>query len=135
MSDQRGKTMKAHRPYDLRRSAVTLLALILIGTAVSCTTPARVESQVRIEMKGTTQLGIMTITGRIERGPEDSLEVVTDWDAKNRASHRIIGDFSTFLQDKVGDIIMVDCIVLTTYSTWRKDIVIVSVHPFPSPTR
>lgn len=117
---------------NITRIGSLLLLIMFLGMAISCTTPARVELQVRTELKGAAQLGITTITGRIEQGPDDSFEIVTAWDSKSRVSHRIIGDFAGFLRDKTGDIVTMDMVILKTYSTWKHDIVVVSVHAQPS---
>jgi len=116
----------------MRKSIVLVLLTILFGTLLltSCWTyagsPDPILSTGYELLQGSE---IVTKTGKIEILPDGSPALIEKWESKSRIFYTIVEDLSEQIVRRVGEIITVECIILTKDSPWQGEIVIISVHP------
>ncbi|MCK5155060.1 MAG: hypothetical protein KAQ69_01425 [Spirochaetales bacterium] len=111
---------------------ITLIILAMLLSALllsACTTPAiPLKPDIFVE-KGELQTPrIVTITGKVEILPDGSPTLIEKWESKSRVTYDVIGDMGEKIRLMDGNILTVECIVLSMESPWSGKLVIVTVQ-------
>jgi len=116
----------------MKKSAVLVLTSLLLGSLflTSCWTPAFSPDPIlSTGYENLQDAKIVTITGKLEVLSNGTPTLVEKWESKSRISYTIVGDIGKQIIPKDGEILTVECIILTKDSPWQGKIVIISVHP------
>jgi hypothetical protein len=104
----------------------TLIALLFSG----CRTSEISQAQKTLTGDGNIQsVRIETLTGKVEILSDGTPALIAKWESKSRISYTIAGDMGKQIIAKVGEILTVECIVISRDSPWQGKLVIISVHP------
>jgi hypothetical protein len=67
------------------------------------------------------------IEGKIEKGIDNLICIVKNWESKSRVSYYIYGKYKEELSKKIGKIVKVSGIVINDKSPWTKDFMVYSI--------